>query len=263
MKWFNLLKSKTGKLVLKTPQLLTIAGVGLLASYSAFQADKKAAEQERIRSVSSLDNSSAYVGLQLDNGGHLTSMQFRDSLNQIATPEERARMEKGEYGNGKFGLDAADNVGKSVGSSLEGRAAETSDTDGLGMGRNATVIEEGNVSGAGAQAPGVNGGNLAGQSSRKSTPDGAKNTLAPTSVSRASGTGVSNTSPTGGNSNTVGTPSAGFPGSGNREGYKLSGEMSSGTNPVTLRENSGSRSTSSFLASSRNYSSKNGKKPCK
>ena len=259
MKWFNLLKSNTGKLVLKAPQLAALAGVGLLASYSAFQADKKIAEQEQIRSLSSLAGTSTYEGLRQDERGRLTSMNIRDGLSELATPEERASFERSNYGGGDFGLSAADNVGGSVSSSLS--AAETSATEGLGMGRNATVINENTTPSGATYTPGVNTGNVAGRTSQSTSAGGADNRLTSTSVTRANGTGVNNasygagTTSAGGN----GTQTGGLGGNHGREGYKLSGAMTGGTNPASLRENSGAKNTSSFLASSRNYSAKNGR----
>ena len=252
MKWFHLLKSKTGKLVFGIPQMAAIAGVGLVISYSALQLDKAEAQKERVRSLSAISSDYNYGGMRQDGRGSLTSINVKDGLNQVATAEERARIEAGRTGGGDFGLGAADRVGDSLSGSMTGAAAETSDTEGLGMGRNAVLMDEssGNGGGNAASRTRADLSRVSGRAGRT-----APSQLAPASMTHASGGGVSGSfgGPTSGG--VTGGTAAGNSG---REGYQFTGAMPSGTNPVSLGGADG-RGASHFMAGGRNVSVASGK----
>ena len=253
MNLFDFLKNKHGKLTLGLPQMVAIAGVGLVASYGAFHADKKAAEQEQIRSLSSISSGYNYGGMRQTGRGGLTSINVKDGLNQVATAEERARMEAGRTGGGDFGLSAADNLGNSVGSSLVGRAAATSDTEGLGMGKNAVIIQEGTPTGTTANGARVNPGAVSGRTGRNGRTDtsAGDSRLASASVTRAGGSGMSASYGGASAGNNTGNTMAGAPTGRSGEGYKFSGAMPSGTDPLSLSGANG-RTSSTFMAGGRN-----------
>lgn len=257
MNMFHFLKNKAGKLVFGVPQLAAIAGVGMLVTYTAFQADKQKMEEMQVRSLSSISNPYTYSGMRGDARGGLTSINVKDGLNQVATAEERARIEAARTGGGDFGLSAADNMGRSVAGAI-GPAAQTSPTDGLGMGGNET--REVGASAAGGRAA-VSGaavnGNAVGASAAGGKTSAGQNTLASASMARASGSGVS--SSFGGGASSSGSGSAGrgasasgisLGSSGSGEGYHFSGAMPGGTNPISLSGADG-RSTSRFTAGGR------------
>lgn len=246
MKWFDLLKNKNGKLTFGLPQMAAIAGVGLVVSFTAFQADKKVAEEERVRSLSAITNGYNYDGMRQVGRDGLTSINVKDGLNQVATAEERARLEQGRMGGGDFGLSAADNLGGSVSSSLTGRAAETTATEGLGMGRNAVVMQEGTGTGRGnGRGSRVNTGALG---RRGTTGRGnSSNTLAPVATNHAGGKGIN--ASYGGANNGNSQPGS-ETGVGKGEGYHFSGSMPGGTDPLSMRHINGQNST--FMAGGRN-----------
>ena len=252
MKWFHLLKSKTGKLVFGIPQMAAIAGVGLVISYSALQVDKAAEQKERVRSLSAISSDYNYGGMRQDGRGSLTSINVKDGLNQVANAEERARIEAGRTGGGDFGLGAADRVGDSLSGSMTGTAAETSDTEGLGMGRNAVLMDESSGNGGGNAASRTRA-DLSRVSGRvgKTTPS----QLAPASMTHASGGGVSGSF---GGSTSGGVTGGTAAGNSGREGYQFTGAMPSGTNPVSLGGADG-RGASHFMAGGRNASVASGK----
>ncbi|MBR4592717.1 MAG: hypothetical protein IKO35_05870, partial [Elusimicrobiaceae bacterium] len=261
MKWFHFLTSKAGKLTIGVPQMAAIVGVGLVVSYSAFQVDKAAVEQEKIRSLSSISSSYNYGGMRQDGRGSLTSINVKDGLNQVATAEERARIEAGRTGGGDFGLGAADNMGRSVSGALTGVAAQTTDTEGLGMGRNAVTMDESGSAG-GAQAPGVNVEAVSQKAAAGRSASATQTSqLSSASMARASGSGIS--SSFGGDSSAGGAAgrgassgaAAGRSGRSSRsaDGYQFTGSMPSGTNPVSLGGADG-RSASHFVAGGRNAS---------
>ncbi len=250
MNWFGFLKNKSGKLTVGLPQLAVMAGVVVVA-YSAFQADRKAVEEKRIRSLSSIENSYNYGGLRQGNNG-LTSINIKDALNQVANSEDRARLE-GEN-PGDFGLGAIDRMEGSLTAALPtGRAAQTSATDGLGMGGNETDFVEGAAGPAGgANRASVNPGAINAQTSAGAGRSGAQ--LGTASMARASGSGINNTAYTGARSFGDASGAVGGRSSGSRgEGYHFSGAMPSGTNPVSLGGADG-RGGSTGLGGSRNAS---------
>ena len=255
MNLFYFLKNKRGKFTIGLTQMAAIAGVGLVVSMTAFQADKKAAEQEKIRSLSSIESGYNYGGMRQAGRDGLTSINVKDGLNQVATAEERARMEG--RGGGDFGLSAADNVGGSLSSALGGRAADTSDTEGLGMGRNAVTMLEGSSGGVSSGGSRANAGDVSRRTTRGSRDSGGADSpqLATASVTRASGSGInasyggaSSGGNAGGNSAAGGRTTGGGSGA---EGYHFSGAMPSGSDPLSLSGGNG-RSGSTFMAGGRN-----------
>ena len=254
MNVLQLLKSKAGKLTVGIPQLAAIAGVGLIGVYSALQADKAQMEQ-KVRSLSSISNAYDYSGLRQSGRGGLTSINVKDGLNQLATAEERARIEAARTGGGDFGLGAADNVGNAVSGALGGAGYQMSGSEGFGMGANAATEISATPSGRAADVN-VNRASVANGAAAGRAQAG--NQLASASMARASGSGMSG-SYGGASSGTSGGSSASAGGagrygaSGSGEGYKFSGSMPSGTNPVSLSGADG-RNSSSFGAGGRNAS---------
>ena len=144
MKWFSFFKNKSGKLKIGVTHVVAIAGVGTVLAFTAFNAEKEAVQKQlEARSLSSISNAYNYGGLRQTKEG-LTSTNVANlsgGLDRIATAEERARIEAGRTGNGQFGLDAAENMDSSVAAAMSGSAAQTGDSEGLGMGKNAVEMQ--------------------------------------------------------------------------------------------------------------------------
>ncbi|WP_428055573.1 hypothetical protein [Candidatus Avelusimicrobium alvi] len=258
MNLFKFLKSVSGKVVLGTTQVLgTSAAVGLFATYTMFNTASNQVDNElAVRSLSSVASStSAYEGLQRRNG-LLTSINVKDGLNQVATAEERAALEAGGSST-NFGLDNVERV-QNV---SFGSAAQTSETDGLGMGGNKAVFSGPIGSGAaGGSAPGVHPGAVAGAvgSASSGAAGGERPTLGTASMARASGNAFNAAAGSvGGGSAASGArgassrASGGSSGSG--DGYQLSGAMPSGTNAVSSLglSRGGAADGSTFMAGGR------------
>lgn len=256
MNVLQLLKSKAGKLTVGIPQLAAIAGVGLIGVYSALQADKAQMEQ-KVRSLSSISNAYDYSGLRQSGRGGLTSINVKDGLNQLATAEERARIEAARTGGGDFGLGAADNVGNAVSGALGGAGYQMSGSEGFGMGANAATEISATPSGRAADVN-VNRASVANGAAAGRAQAANQNQLASASMARASGSGMSGSyggasSGTSGGSSASAGSAGRYGSSGSGEGYKFSGSMPSGTNPVSLSGADG-RNSSSFGAGGRNAS---------
>ncbi len=254
MKWFNILKSRAGKLTLNTQSAVVLAlGVGVLTVSVVHNIASSVPTKNELtaRSLSSISNEYNYGGLRQTKEG-LSSMNMANlsgGLDGIASAEERARIEAGRTGNGQFGLDAADNMGRNVSSAMSGPAAEMSDTEGLGMGKNAVVMQN-NASGSStANMPQVAPGTVAQQGQNARNARGATNQLAPASARTSGGSGVSNSGFGGSSSSGANrSVSSSYSGSSARgEGYRLSGTMPGGTNPVSMR-GEGGRNSSGFGA---------------
>ena len=249
MNMFKILKNISGKLVMGLPQLAAIGGVSVLAIYGSYEADNALVNKERsLRSLSAITSSSAQEGLlrQKDGllrqkDGLLTSINIKDSLNQVATAEERAAMEAGSPSANNFGLDAVDNI-KNV---SFGAAAETSATDGLGMGANKAleVTAAGGRAAPASAGAGVNSAAVAAAMGNGAGADAASRpTLASASMARASGNAFNATSGSAGGSSSAagrgsaasGNASGGSAAAGGAtEGYQFSGAMPSGSNAIS------------------------------
>lgn len=255
MNWFGLLKNKAGKLTLGIPQMVTITGVGLVIAFTAFEGDKKIDARRPVRSLSSISNAYNYGGMQQRGQEGLTSINVKDSLNQVATAEERAQMENARTGGGDFGLSAADNLGGAVGAAFPGAASQTSDTEGLGMGGNEAMDLSAGAAGNAGGVNGAAGANSAQGASGKVAAAGSGNQLGSASMTRASGSGINNTASSGARSfgNVSSGASGGSPSS-SSDGYKFSGAMPGGTNPVSLGGLDG-RGRSDGMGGARNSSS--------
>jgi len=147
MKWLSILKDTTGKIILNTQNAaISAAAAAVLTTTVAYNLGEEHAQQQQVRSITSIEDTNNYEGTTFTADGRRTSIRVSDSQNQVATREERDRMEGRTTGD--FGLGAV--------SGLEGRltgdaAASTSDTEGLGMGSNASV-EIGGAEGSGGGA---------------------------------------------------------------------------------------------------------------
>lgn len=259
MKILNFLTNKAGKLVIGAPQVLTIAGVGLVATYGAFKTDQVLDNDLPLRNLSSVASSNAYEGLNRGADGMLTSMniQNRAGANGVAVGADRERLE-GTRSKNDFGLTAIDNLGNTVSIPGAGTAAATSATDGLGSG-GVDMVE---LNGAPSSRASVPGGNVyaAAQGASGAQPGGraAGGRLASASMARASGSGLNATSgPIGGSSSGASgrRGGSGSRGSGS-EGYQFSGSMPTGSNIVSSYTNAsgGRMGNSQFLAGGRNAS---------
>lgn len=250
MNWFHFLKNKKGKLVLSVQNALIVsAGIGILGTTLMQNVATTQVQNEMAaRSIASISSGYNYGGMRQAGRDGLTSINVKDGLNQVATAEERARLEQGRTGGGDFGLSAADNLGGSVSSSLTGRAAETTATEGLGMGRNAVVMQEGSGNGNGnAGGARVNPGALGRRGTTGRT--NSSNTLTPVAPNRSGGNGIN--ASYGGVSNGGDQTGnvAGAPGTRKGEGYNFSGSMPGGTDPLSMRQINGQNST--FMAGGR------------
>ncbi len=231
MRWLHFITNKAGKFTLGVPQVLALAGVGALAVYTATQFDEPAKKPQQVRDLSAITHQSERAGMRRDASGNLTSVNVGDRLNQLATAQERARM---QGGSNDFGLSAADNVGGAVDGAFGRAAAATSDTEGLGMGGNKVggFIGEGTSSGA-RSGTAMDGSVL--KAAAQSAANG--NTLQSASMARASGSGLSASYGAGSSSSGVGSPFSGNSGLGGSasglpsgEGsHRLSGSMPTGS----------------------------------
>ncbi len=258
MKILNFLKSKAGKFVIGAPQMLTIAGVGLVATYGAFKTDQIIDNDTPLRTLSSVSAASSYEGLNRRADGMLSSMniQNREGRKGVAVGADRARLEGNRSAN-DFGLTAVDNLGRTITVPGTGAAAASSVTDGLGSGGVDMVEVGGGNSSGRASVPGVNASSVAqgaNGASAAGTPGGR---LASASMARASGNAFNAASGAmvGGSSGATGSRS-GAASHAPSEGYQFSGAMPSGSNVVSAQAGlNGARGGSSqFLAGGRNAS---------
>lgn len=263
MKILNFLTSKAGKLVIGAPQMLTIAGVGLMATYGAFKTDQILDKDTPIRTLSSVSASSSYEGLNRRADGMLSSMniQNREGSKGVAVGADRERLE-GTRSKNDFGLTAVDNLGRTVSVPGAGAAAATSATDGLGSGGVDMVEISGGSSSGRASVPGVSAASVAqgtaGGSASAGDSSGAR--LASASMARASGNAFNAASGSMGGGSVGGSAGGRGAASGARssgsEGYQFSGAMPSGSNVVSAYSGLSGAQTgpSHFVAGGRNAS---------
>ncbi|MGN0023834.1 MAG: hypothetical protein ACI351_00150 [Candidatus Avelusimicrobium sp.] len=266
MKILNFLKNKSGKLVIGAPQVLTIAGVGMMATYGAFKTDQILDNDIPLRALSSVAaSSSAYDGLNRRADGMLTSMniQNRAGGKGVAVGADRERLE-GYTSKNDFGLTAADNLEAKFSASGIGSAARISSSDGLGTGGvDLKEIPAGGETGTMGSSPSgvpsvsVLQGSAATPAAASASSSNSGGRLAAASMARASGNSFNATfGSTGGmvSGGTSGGRNAGSSRASGSEGYNFSGAMPSGSNVVSSYETSlgGRGSGSTFLAGGRN-----------
>jgi|GEM_PF-5456332 len=255
MKWFNLLTSKAGKIVMGSGQLMLVSAVVGIGATTLMHntASKMAEERLAARSLSGISSQYQYDGLQ-QRGGMLTSINVGGGEN-LATAEEIAARE----GYADFGASTADDAEANLAYSI-GNAAQFNSTEGFGQDKDV------DVSFSGTRASGVSGGNgnnaggvyTAAAPAPTSAPSEAADRPQLTSASMARSNASGGTS---GNvfntaSNAPGTRSggAGTPsstGGSAGSGYQFSGAMPSGSSAMGLGGSSSS-SGSTFIAGSRN-----------
>ena len=255
MKWFNLLTSKAGKIVMGSGQLMVVSAVVGIGATTLMHntASKVAEERLAARSLSGISSQYQYDGLQ-QRGGMLTSINVGGGEN-LATAEEIAARE----GYADFGASTADDAEANLAYSI-GNAAQFNSTEGFGQDKDV------DVSFSGTRASGVSGGNgnnaggvyTAAAPAPASAPSEAADRPQLTSASMARSNASGGTS---GNvfntaSNAPGTRSggAGTPsstGGSAGSGYQFSGAMPSGSSAMGLGGSSSS-SGSTFIAGSRN-----------
>ncbi len=272
MKWLTILKSTVGKVTMTTQKALLIsAGVGVGATLIIQNAATVQAERElAVRSVSSISNPYNYEGMRRGADNNMTSINVKDGRNQIASREERERLEG--YRRRGFSdetLRHIDNLDATV-SGAFGRANTMGDSEALTMGSNETdEIPSGSAgnSGVSFRAPGIdlgggegsNGAGGAGPSRSRAAGrpvgeggSGSGAQLANASMARASGTGIGASGAGGGSGN---EPRSLGRGGAGRDGYQFSGAMPSGSNLVSARAEAlgtgNGMGNPNFLASSR------------
>lgn len=260
MKWLDFLHSKAGKLVITTQNaLIASVGVGFVAATTFYNMGAEQAEQElAVRPLGAISNTYSYDGLQGDSRHGLTSINVSAGDRRLASAEDRARLEGRK---GDFGLGAADNVGRRVQGALAlGPAAQTGETDGLGMGAN-EAVEVPATGGNGT--PGVTGPRrsprlTSGQTdtSGRETGGGAGNgaRLAPASITRSGGNSFNSTSGPAGGGTTGAGPRLTRGGTPGGDGYQFSGNMPGGTNAITALAGAqaGNGGGAHFMPGSRN-----------
>ena len=239
------LKSVSGKLrlnLLNTSAGVLVAG-GLATGLVMNMSDSQPKEKLGVRSLSSVASTSAYEGLQRKDG-QLTSTQIYDSLGQIATAEDRARLEGRSGAANDFGLDSLNNLDKNLQS--VGSAAETGASDGLGMGGNSAVQSGPLGATRGAAGPNVSASSVANAAQGRTQ----TNTLGTTSMARASGSAFNAAAGSMGRSNAP-SGKGGLASSG--DGYQLSGAMPGSSTAVAALQNGAAaqRGASSFGAGDR------------
>ncbi len=263
MKILHFLTSKAGKLVVGAPQMLTIAGVGLMATYGAFKTDQILDKDTPIRTLSSVSASSSYEGLNRRADGMLSSMniQNRAGSKGVAVGADRERLE-GTRSKNDFGLTAVDNLGRTVSVPGAGAAAATSATDGLGSGGVDMVEVGGGSPSTRASVPGVSSSSVAQGATGGQAPAGDSSgaRLASASMARASGNAFNAASGSMGGGSAGGSAGGRGGASGSRssgsEGYQFSGAMPSGSNVVSAYSGLSGTQTgpSHFVAGGRNAS---------
>lgn len=261
MKWFNLLTSKAGKIVMGSGQLMVVSAVVGIGATTLMHntASKMAEERLAARSLSGISSQYQYDGLQ-QRGGMLTSINVGGGEN-LATAEEIAARE----GYADFGASTADDAEANLAYSI-GNAAQFNSTEGFGQDKDV------DVSFSGTRASGASGGNgnnaggvyTAAAPAPASAPSEAADrpqlTAAPMARSNASGGTSGNvfntaSNASGSRSGGAGTPSSTGGSAGG--GYQFSGAMPSGSSAMGLGGSSSS-SGSTFIAGSRNGTVGNG-----
>ena len=255
MKWFNLLTSKAGKIVMGSGQLMVVSAVVGIGATTLMHntASKVAEERLAARSLSGISSQYQYDGLQ-QRGGMLTSINVGGGEN-LATAEEIAARE----GYADFGASTADDAEANLAYSI-GNAAQFNSTEGFGQDKDV------DVSFSGTRASGVSGGNgndaggvdTAAAPAPTSAPSEAADRpqLTSASMARSNASGgtsgnVFNTASNAPGSRSGGTGTPSSTGGSAGSGYQFSGAMPSGSSAMGLGGSSSS-SGSTFIAGSRN-----------
>ena len=255
MKWFNLLTSKAGKIVMGSGQLMVVSAVVGIGATTLLHntASKMAEERLAARSLSGISSQYQYDGLQ-QRGGMLTSINVGGGEN-LATAEEIAARE----GYADFGASTADDAEANLAYSI-GNAAQFNSTEGFGQDKDV------DVSFSGTRASGVSGGNgnnaggvyTAAAPAPASAPSEAADRpqLTSASMARSNASGgtsgnVFNTASNASGSRSGGTGTPSSTGGSAGSGYQFSGAMPSGSSAMGLGGSSSS-SGSTFIAGSRN-----------
>lgn len=264
MKWFNLLTSKAGKIVMGSGQLMVVSAVVGIGATTLMHntASKVAEERLAARSLSGISSQYQYDGLQ-QRGGMLTSINVGGGEN-LATAEEIAARE----GYADFGASTADDAEANLAYSI-GNAAQFNPTDGMGQDKDV------DVSFSGTRASGVSGGNgnnaggvyTAASPAPASAPSGAADRpqLTSASMARSNASGgtsgnVFNTASNAGGSRSGGAGTPSSTGGSTGSGYQFSGSMPSGSSAMGLGGSSSS-SGSTFIAGGRNGTVGKGTRP--
>lgn len=213
--------------------LLSLASAGVFYMGANMAANQKIASERRVRTLGELAQTAPQQGMNRQNG-MLTSINVRDSRNQLATADDLASRQ-GNTALDRYNANqkALGNMEAAIGNMDFGSAAEFSDSDaGLGAG-NRQVIEDqtrysvGNprAGQVGANASYNAGSSYQGQGGSNANGTQGSGSFTTASMARASGSSFSGTSDpiSGGASGGIAATSGG-------EKPRLSGAMPGGTN---------------------------------
>lgn len=235
MKWFNLLKSKSGKLVLTTKNAVLIssfAGVAftIVANNVASNQVEKELAARNITSISDVATPS---------GGRMgqKATQIRDSLGQLATAEERRAREGNSAASRNFEMRDEGEISRNLQGQNLGRAAALGETDGLETNPKDVTLSERTADGTGQwgesarhYAAAAQGADYAGAANRaRHTSPTQVNTLSSASMAHASGSVI----------NAAGIAMSGSSGSRNSNGYEFTGALPGGSSALAALNRSG------------------------
>lgn len=228
MKWFNLLKSKSGKLVLTTKNAVLIssfAGVAftIVANNVASNQVEKELAARNITSISDVATPS---------GGRMgqKATQIRDSLGQLATAEERRAREGNSAASRNFEMRDEGEISRNLQGQPLGRAAALGETDGLETTPKDVTLSERTADGAGQwgesarnYGAAAKGADYAGAANRaRHTSPTQVNTLSSASMAHASGSAI----------NAAGIAMSGGSGSRSSNGYEFTGALPGGSSAL-------------------------------
>lgn len=228
MNLFHFLRSTRG--AIKPLNALLISGAaGVVFAYTVGTvSDKQVSSERQVRTLSGIESTAPQQGMLMQNG-RLTSINVGDGRGQLATAEERAAMQ----GNKALDRYMANQRALEGMDATLGRAAQFSETDGLNTGnRDIHQIPGQFVQGTSVDTgAGVTGAvTRAGAQAQGTEAVGGRPSLAPASITRASGNN------SGSSAGAVSGGIVGGPGqTGGSEGMRMSGAMPSGSNIVSQR----------------------------
>ncbi len=243
MNVFRFLTGKRGAIKLANASLVvSVAAAGLFYVGANTAANKQIAKERQVRSLSGVaSTNNPYEGMQR-HGRMLTSMNFRDGQNQLASEEDLAN---------RTGNDALARYGanqRALGK-IEGTlgAYQFGDSDELNTANrdvvmDPTQLQVGNPNMAGIEGTMADGasGAAARAGAAGAGSAGARSSLASASMARGSGTGVNVAG-----ANPAATASGPRMG-GRPQGAGLSGAMPGGSLPYRLKEGSALQANASF-----------------
>lgn len=243
MNIFRFLTGKRGAIKLANASLVvSVAAAGLFYVGANTAANKQIAKERQVRSLSGVANTNnPYEGMQR-RGRMLTSMNFRDGQNQLASEEDLANR-TGNDALARYGANqrALGKLESTLGAYQFGDSDELN-TANRDVAMNPTQLQVGNPNVAGMEGTLADGasGAAARAGAAGAGSAGARSSLAPASMARGSGTGVNVAG-----ANPAATASGPRMG-GRPQGGGLSGVMPGGSLPSRLKEGSPLQASASF-----------------